>query len=155
MSSAKTANVSADKITGHLRPQRSATGPMAMAAIIKPMSAAEKTEPKFFRGIAKFSRDGGRQETNALRIESVQQKHQAAQNDRGDLEPAQRLPVDNLAYAERARPGAGHDGLLEEIPPPLGTPRSESVEHSPNFHQQRETRRARESSFGRAAPRIY
>ncbi len=82
---------------------------MAMAAIINPIRPAEKTEPKFFRGMARVSEMEGREEANALGIEAVEQQHQAAQRNRRDLKPAQRLPVDDLAYGESARPGGIHE----------------------------------------------
>src|ERR1700733_7125705 len=55
VSKLKMPKVIVESTTTHLRPQRSAMGPAAMAASIKPKRLAEKTYPIVFRGIWRFS----------------------------------------------------------------------------------------------------
>ena len=50
----KAAKLTVENTTGHFRPQRSATGPAAMAAIISPTRLAEKIYPIAFKGMCMF-----------------------------------------------------------------------------------------------------
>src|ERR1700674_2383818 len=61
VSSAKIPKTIVEITTGHLRPQRSAIGPVAIAAIIKPTRLAERIGPKALNGIFRLSEmDGAR-----------------------------------------------------------------------------------------------
>ena len=53
--SAKDAKITTETMTTHRRPYRSAIGPLAIAAIISPNSAAESTAPNAGSGTPRFS----------------------------------------------------------------------------------------------------
>ena len=59
VSVAKIANMSVETTTGHLRPQRSATGPMIIEAVMKPIKPQAKTGVKAFKGRRNVSEIGG------------------------------------------------------------------------------------------------
>src|SRR2546427_814852 len=71
----------------------------------------QKNMPKLLERNRQSFRDRWRQKADALRIEAVQQQHQAAQSDGGDLKPAQRPLVDDLTDGESARARAMHGCL--------------------------------------------
>ena len=100
VSNENSAKLRVEKRTGHLRPKRSAIGPVVIAAIIKPKSPPEKIGPNVRMGIPILSAIEGAIKLMACESNPSSTSTRPQRTMRPDLVTAQRAVLDDLGDGE-------------------------------------------------------